>query len=237
MIASMVDAASVAHGIHYGVLGVGLVGLSALIGPQWAGGSRAVSLHDEHAQRVRALTDHIATNGLGVSLMPVATTRDVVRDRVSQRLLPLALVSSAAAAGVHAAVAPAHFGEGAIFGLFFVGAALLQMVWSLLMVLRPTRTLLVAGVVGNVAVLALWLVTRTVGLPGLLAAPEAVGVWDVICGAFEAVVVVSVVRILHETSGAALRVAPWSAWDPVARGVALGAIALSSGSALVGFGR
>ncbi|MFL6108876.1 MAG: hypothetical protein ACJ72L_18105, partial [Marmoricola sp.] len=154
MIALSIGATAVAHGIHYAVLGVGLVGLLALLGPQLVGGRRGASVHDEHSLRVRALSEQISEGSLGLRFTPATPTltRPRAHDPASDRYLPLAVVSSAAAAGVHAAVGPEHFREEVLFGLFFAGSALAQVLWSGLMAVRPSRALLVAAVIGNTAV-------------------------------------------------------------------------------------
>jgi hypothetical protein len=215
-----IGATSVAHDIHYAVLGVGLLGLLALLGPQLVGGRRIAAARDEHELRVRALTEQIATGGLGVIVVPPRPTRLPERpttDSAVTRFLPLAVVSSAAAAGVHAAVGPEHFREQVLFGLFFAGAALGQITWAFLMALRPSRALLVAAVLGNSAVLVLWAATRTVGLPGLLPRPEAVGPWDLCCGVWELVVVLCAGRVLRATPVTGLRLPAWPDWEPLAR--------------------
>jgi len=234
-----IGATSVAHGIHYAVVGVGLVGVLTLIGPHLVGGRRAPSVHDEHARRVLALTEQISAGGLGVRMTPATPaiwTRSEVVDHVRTRYLPIAVVSSGAAAGVHAAVGPAHFREGLLLGMFFAGAALAQIGWSLAMTIRPSRALLIAALAGNSAVLLLWLATRTIGLPGLLPGPEAVGVWDVCCGIWELAVVFSAAQILRADYGADLRLPAWPAWGSSARTWALGSAFVLPALTLVGTG-
>lgn len=243
VIALSIGATGVAHGIHYAVLAVGVVGLLALLGPQLVGRPRPAAPYDEHSRRVQALAAQISSGNLGVRVAP-PVLGPVPRyvDRVRARYLPVAVVSSAAAAGVHAAVGPEHFREQVLFGLFFVGAALAQIVWAVLMATRPQRSLLVAAVVGNSAVLVLWLVTRTVGLPGLLPAPEAVGVWDLACGAWELVVVLCAARALqaHTDPGADpdadLRLPAWVDWETSARAWALASVLVLLALTLSGAG-
>lgn len=227
----------VAHGIHYAVVGVGLVGLLALIGPQLVGGRRLPSVRDEHALRVLALSEQISLGRLGARVTPTLPTSGFpaeVADHAGILYLPIAVVSSAAAAGVHAAVGPAHFREGLIIGTFFASAALAQVGWSLAMAIRPSRTLLVVAVVGNSAVLLLWLVTRTIGLPGLLPGPESVGPWDLSCGVWELSVVVAAVGVLRAGSGADLRLPAWPDWGPSAQIWAIGSSALLPALGLIG---
>lgn len=85
---------------------------------------------------------------------------------VLPRLPWLAAVLSLAAAGIHFAVAPEHFDEYWLFGWFFIAVAWLQAVWALALVgFAPRRLLLLSGICLNIAVVGLWLSTRTIGLP------------------------------------------------------------------------
>jgi len=229
-LAVSVGASSVAHGVHYTVLGIGLLGLVAMLAP-----GRAPA-QDDHAVRVRALRESVAAGTLtsgGAAPRHVAGPVDV--PEASRLWLPLAVVSCTAAAGVHAAVGPAHFREKTVLGLFFAVATTAQLVWALLVVARPARRLLVAGVVGNVALVVLWAVTRTVGLPGLLPGPEAVGSWDLACVTWEVVAVVACQPLLGDAHTRPARVAGWSEWDHRARlwalasVVGLGLLSISGG--------
>jgi hypothetical protein len=82
--------------------------------------------------------------------------------------------------------------------------------------------------------LLLWLVTRTIGLPGLLPGPESVGVWDLCCGAWELVVVLTAGRILRAESGVDLRLPAWPDWEPSARAWALGSALVLTVLTLIG---
>jgi hypothetical protein len=168
------------HGVHALVVGAGVVGVVALLTPRL--------LEQPASDRPQRRHSDVA-----------APARQVLAPSVAQQVwLPLAVVSSAAAAGVHAAVAPDHFREALLFGAFFTVCALLQLLWAAAVAAHVSRPLLLAGVVGNLAVVALWLVTRTVGLPfGLLPEPEAVGPWDVACAAWEIAVAVAAVVLLR----------------------------------------
>jgi hypothetical protein len=143
------------------------------------------------------------------------TTSLRVGETVRTLVLPLAVVSMLAAAGVHAAVGPAHFSEGLPVGLFFAGCTGLQLAWCVAVSRRPTGQLLQVAIVGNLAVLALWATTRTVGLPGVLTAPEPVGAWDLACGGWELVTVAACALAL--ATGCPRRTAGWSDWHPAAR--------------------
>lgn len=206
-------AISIAHGVHYAVLGTGLLGLVWLLAP----GRRTVS--DEHALRVQALREVVAAGNLGLAHPPTIPPTSPVREKpaLEARLwLPVALTSCAAAAGVHAAVGPEHFREKTVLGLFFALAAVAQMAWSVALAVRPERVLLRWGTIDNVALVALWAVTRTIGLPGL--AREPVGPWDLSCVTWELVAAFACLQALaaHSALGAA-RVAGWADWDARAR--------------------
>jgi|GEM_PF-754702 len=73
--------------------------------------------------------------------------------------------TSLAAAGMHFAVIGEHFKEYAPFGVFFSLVAWLQALWAVGLVLSPSRWLLTAGLAGNLAVVGVWVVSRTTGLP------------------------------------------------------------------------
>jgi hypothetical protein len=80
---------------------------------------------------------------------------------------PARLALASAGAGlVHAGVCPEHFKEATSYGVFFLLSALAQVAWAVAVYRKPpTKALLRAGVFGNLAVIVLWGVTRSVGLP------------------------------------------------------------------------
>jgi tryptophan-rich sensory protein len=110
-------------------------------------------------------------------------------------ILGLALCSAVAAA-IHATVTAEHFEEAFAFGAFFLAASTLQAAWAVFFVYRPSRTLLVAAGLGNAAVIVLWTLTRTVGLPigPETWQPEAVGALDVISTLFEVALVLGAAK-------------------------------------------
>ncbi len=66
---------------------------------------------------------------------------------------------------MHALAMPEHFKEWWGYGTFFLIVALAQVLLSDALLYRPQRRLFLAGVVGNLAVITLYAVTRTVGIP------------------------------------------------------------------------
>ncbi|HEY1274833.1 MAG TPA: hypothetical protein VGF25_07975 [Thermoleophilaceae bacterium] len=98
---------------------------------------------------------------------------------------------SAAAAVIHLDAAHDHV-EHAELAVAFVATAWAQAMWSWLVVTRPTRRVLWAGILLNLWIVLVWAVSRTAGLP---VGPEAgsaepVGVKDAVATTFELLVVV-----------------------------------------------
>ena len=93
-----------------------------------------------------------------------------------------------AAALVHLIVAPDHLREWWGYGAFFLMVAALQVLFGLALVRRPRPWLLLAGIAGHLALISLYVVTRTVGLPpvGPLAGEtEPVGALDLLSKSIE----------------------------------------------------
>ena len=90
----------------------------------------------------------------------------------------------AAAGLVHLRFGPEHMGEGTVLGLAFYAMGVAQVATAAALVLRQrsARTAR-AAVVLNLSLAALWVVSRTVGLPFGHHAwePEAAGAADVLC--------------------------------------------------------
>ncbi len=82
---------------------------------------------------------------------------------------PSLYAAAALVAGlIHLWVAPEHFEEWWGYGAFFLVATAAQLLYAPLALRWPSRALLI---VGNLAIVALYLLIRTVGIP--LLGPEA----------------------------------------------------------------
>jgi hypothetical protein len=100
---------------------------------------------------------------------------------------------------IHLWVMPEHFQEWWGYGTFFLVAAVAQVAYVPLLLRWPSRSVLVLGIVGNSAIVLLYLLTRGVGIP--LFGPEAgeieeVGIIDVCATSSEAAIVVALGALL-----------------------------------------
>jgi hypothetical protein len=98
---------------------------------------------------------------------------------------------SAGAAVIHLAAAPSHYVELGDLASGFLISAAFQAWWAIRARSRLTGRIVVLGVVANVAILAAWAWTRTVGLPiGEFAGhAEPIGFPDAASAAFEILLV------------------------------------------------
>jgi hypothetical protein len=74
-------------------------------------------------------------------------------------------IFSAGAGAIHIAVIQAHLEEYWAFGVFFAVVAWLQILWAIWVVARPSRVVALTGIGINGAITAVWVVSRTVGVP------------------------------------------------------------------------
>jgi hypothetical protein len=107
-------------------------------------------------------------------------------------------VLSAIAGIIHLGVVPEHMREYVPYGVFFVAVGVLQLVGSRVLLKRPEARWYLATAVGNGALVLLWVVSRTAGLPvgPMPWAPEQVGLLDVISTVVEVALVFGSVVLL-----------------------------------------
>lgn len=107
---------------------------------------------------------------------------------------------SVAAGTIHLVVIPEHFREWWGYGVFFMSVAIAQVLYSVVLLLRPGPVLYLAGIVGTLLLIALWSWTRVVGVPFLgpgAGEREAVGFPDAVSKIVELALIVVLAALLH----------------------------------------
>jgi hypothetical protein len=115
-------------------------------------------------------------------------------------LISVAAILSLIAALIHVWVMPEHFAEWWGYGLFFLVVALAQALFAVAILRVPSPTLVWLGILGNLAIIVLWLITRTIGIP--VFGPhegevEEVGLIDVASKVVEALLVIDLAMLLR----------------------------------------
>jgi hypothetical protein len=135
--------------------------------------------------------------------MQVALHRPATRPRVTAAAPPrttvaVAAVLSLGAAWVHLAYVAPHLRQWWAYGAFFLATGIGQGVFAPLILRWPRPWLAVAGITGNIAIVAMYVLSRTNGAPlGPHAnVPERVGAIDLATTASEVVLVGLLVTIL-----------------------------------------
>src|SRR5947209_6743351 len=132
-------------------------------------------------------------------------------ERTVGRYLRWLLAALSLGAGViHFAVSGEHYDVSWAHGTFFAVVAWLQLSWAVAVVLRPTRSLLRAGVLLNAWILGVWAVSRIWGVPiGPNAwTPESIAVSDALSSAFELGIVALALAVLVWPAVAQRRLRP-----------------------------
>jgi hypothetical protein len=120
--------------------------------------------------------------------------------RATKGLVYSAVALSLGAALIHLWVTPEHFGEWWGYGTFMLAAFVAQAIYAVFLLGWPRwPLLLLAGASGNLAIIGMWVVSRTVGTPlGPMAGEiEGIGSLDLISTAAELVLVVLLVGLLN----------------------------------------
>jgi hypothetical protein len=143
--------------------------------------------HADHAHAA-AGDSNIAT--LVLAALPVLAGAALLA-RSRSGAAAMVVLFSAAAGFVHAVVTPEHFREDFAVGLFTLAVTVGQMAVVVAGLNRPSRALWASAAAGNAAVLAIWALSRTTGLPVGPApgTPETVGLLDLACGVYEVAIV------------------------------------------------
>jgi hypothetical protein len=148
--------------------------------------------------------------GQGVSAPSAPPDAEAVRS-VRRSVGRIAATLSGGAAVIHLVAAPPHYAEIGDLAAGFVAAAALQGWWALRARGGLTLRLIDVGIAVNVAIVAAWAWTRSVGLPvgELAGGPEPIAFPDAVCTAFE-VLLVGVLLVARSGLDAALVGRSWS---------------------------
>src|SRR5215218_7861729 len=103
-------------------------------------------------------------SSIGVGLGRIAKSGRET-ERFGKEILYVAAAFSLLAALIHLWVIPEHFEEWWGYGTFFLISAAAQGVYAAALPHWPRRPLLLLGIGGNVSIIILYLLTRTVGIP------------------------------------------------------------------------
>jgi hypothetical protein len=139
-----------------------------------------------------------ATVAIGVVPLANRLARGLPRAGAGELIVVAAALLSAGAAAIHLAVAKIHFDEYTLFGVFFVGSGIAQLVWPIWVLFRRWRPLFLFAAIGNGAIVALWAVDRIWGLPLRPTPwkPDPVGFGDSVTALFEVLLVLACLRLL-----------------------------------------
>jgi hypothetical protein len=87
------------------------------------------------------------------------------RGEGSERTLRIAVALSATAALIHLWALPEHWAEWWGYGAFFLAMAVGQGLYALVLLPRPSQLLFSIGIWSNLAIIVLYVVSRTSGVP------------------------------------------------------------------------
>ncbi|MCA1833434.1 MAG: hypothetical protein ABR548_08515 [Actinomycetota bacterium] len=126
-------------------------------------------------------------------------TYSVITPGSFSQLRRAAIVASIGAGAIHLGAAHVHFKEYAPAGAFMLLSGIAQLVWAFFLARRPSRSVVVAGVVANLGVIALWMISRTFGLPiGAESwVAEHIHATDALCTGLELVVALAGATLLR----------------------------------------
>lgn len=132
-------------------------------------------------------------------------------ERTVGRYLRWLLAALSLGAGViHFAVSGEHYDLSWAHGTFFAVVAWLQLSWAVAVVLRPTRRMLIAGVLLNAGIVGVWAVSRVWGVPIGPGAwtPESIAMSDALSSACEVGIVALALAVIVRPAMAQRQVRP-----------------------------
>ena len=104
------------------------------------------------------------------------------------------------AGGIHFAMMGEHAGVSWMHGLFFATTAWLQLALAGMIAFKPSRRVITVGILLNLGILAVWVISRTVGIAiGGDGTPDAWGKTDGLCAVFEGLAVLASFALLNKS--------------------------------------
>jgi hypothetical protein len=131
-----------------------------------------------------------------------ARAADATEGSLAGALVPCLALLSGGAGIIHLSVFAEHVQEAQLFGAFFLASGIAQLGWAVLASSSISRRAVFAACIANAATVALWVVSRTIGIPigPGSGTPEGVGLADVVATAYEALIVVGSIWLLRSGS-------------------------------------
>lgn len=144
--------------------------------------------------------------GLGVPHAPAEREAATYTTRETVLVLLAAVVFTGGL--IHIGAAVDHFQEFPLYTLAFSLLAAVQITWGVLLLRQPSRAVLWLGSAFTIGVIALWVASRTVGVPIAPQAwlPEKIGVADLIETAGELVTVLTALSLAGSPPGRLARI-------------------------------
>jgi len=127
----------------------------------------------------------------------------------SETILVLVAAVTFIGALIHVGAAVDHYGEFPLYTLVFCLLAAGQTAWAAMLLARPSRRAMLLGGAFQLGIVALWALSRTVGVPIAPRAwvPEEIGVADLVATVGEVVSVVGVLCVALSPRSKPARVA------------------------------
>jgi hypothetical protein len=172
----------------------------------------------------------------GMSTSVRAEERTGTRPAVARPYLLGGLAAmSVGAAAIHFAVVFEHFAQYVLYGVFFLVISWAQTIWAAVTAWRPPRLWLWLGMAGNAIVLAVYVASRTTGLPfgPDKGHPEPVGGVDVVSGILEFTLIAGCAALLLRPSVADRPVRRRSAFAAIAGLAAVPAAVIAATAAVM----
>jgi hypothetical protein len=112
-----------------------------------------------------------------------------------------AVLASFGAAGIHFGAAREHFAEFTPAGAFMLVTGVAQFAWGVAVARGTSERIVEAGLAANAGIVALWVASRTVGLPvgPMAGVPEHIHGTDLVATALEMLLIVAVISAERTT--------------------------------------